>query len=65
MRKLGPFLGSFDYNVVIPGTKRMDINYAKNLGKCLEAEFSASLRSGVVQVAKPTGSRPPSGTKKG
>jgi ribonuclease P protein component len=32
-------LGSYDYNVVIPGTKKISYPYAKKLGQSLREQF--------------------------
>ena len=45
-------LGSFDYNVVVPGNRRMDHIYVRRLAKCLREEFPGLLRRGGVP-AKP------------
>jgi ribonuclease P protein component len=39
-------LGSFDYNVVIPGTRKMAFPYARKLRKCLIEELPKSLLAG-------------------
>lgn len=38
-RRSGLMLGSFDYNVVVPVTKKMVFPYPQRLGKCLENEL--------------------------
>ena len=34
-----PLLGSFDYNVVIPGSKKLNFIYADRLRKCLNEQL--------------------------
>lgn len=41
-----PELGSFDYNVVIPGSKRLAHPFAEKLGACLKTELSQVLKKG-------------------
>ncbi|MGK5089710.1 ribonuclease P protein component [Bdellovibrionota bacterium FG-2] len=46
MRKLAPHLGSFDYNVVIPGGKPMSYLFSKQISVCLADEFKRKLLLG-------------------
>jgi ribonuclease P protein component len=42
-RQMAPFLGGFDYNVVVPKTKKMDHPYPRRLGACLREELPRAL----------------------
>jgi ribonuclease P protein component len=43
IRKLAAQLGSFDYNVVVPQTKKMSHPYPKKLGACIREELGRAL----------------------
>ncbi len=45
-RRLGPVLGPFDYNVVVPSQKKMDHLYAQRLAKCLAEQVPGLLAAG-------------------
>jgi ribonuclease P protein component len=46
MRLLAPSLGGFDYNVVIPGHKKMLHPFPKTLANCLQKELPRALARG-------------------
>ena len=41
----GSKFGSFDYNVVIPGTKKMQFPFDKILGRCLKEQCLYALKN--------------------
>lgn len=43
MRRLGVDLGSYDYNVVIPGHRKLSRPYPERLGLCLKGELGRAL----------------------
>lgn len=45
MRRHALVLGSFDYNVVIPQTKRLEFPFPRKLRVCLERELPHALQS--------------------
>ena len=52
VRRLAEHLGSYDYNVVIPGTKKMIRPYPEQLALCLRSEFSTALPQKAPSLAK-------------
>ena len=44
MRRMGPFLGTYDYNVVVPATKKLSRAYSRDVAACLLGKFAGSLR---------------------
>jgi ribonuclease P protein component len=44
MRQIAELLGAFDYNVVVPQSKKMVRPYPEKLGLCLKNELSRALR---------------------
>lgn len=44
-RILAPILGDFDYNVVVPSTKKLEFPYHRKLGAALRKELPHALRS--------------------
>ncbi len=44
-RLLGPELGAFDYNIVIPGHRKLLFPYPKRLSACLREQFPVLLRA--------------------
>ncbi len=42
-RTQAAILGSFDYNVVVPGSKKMAHPYPRKLGACLRRELAHAL----------------------
>jgi ribonuclease P protein component len=42
-RTRAPLLGAFDYNVVVPGSKKMAHPYELRLAKCLDRELESAL----------------------
>jgi ribonuclease P protein component len=45
IRHLGPKLGSFDYNYVVTGARKLDYSYPRRLRVCLEKELGDALDS--------------------
>lgn len=43
MRTQAPLLGSYDYNVVIPGSKKLARPYIQQLAACLRQELKNAL----------------------
>ncbi len=42
-RNLAPLLGSFDYNVVVPATKKIAFPFHRKMGSCLRKELPDAL----------------------
>jgi ribonuclease P protein component len=49
-RKMAPLLGSYDYNVVVPGTKKMAHPYHRKLGTAIRGELPAKLAAAAEVV---------------
>lgn len=45
LRNLAPILGEFDYNVVIPGTKKMAFPFPRRLGESIRNELPDALQA--------------------
>lgn len=43
MRNLAPLLGDFDYNVVIPATKKLEFPFHRKLGESIRGELPDAL----------------------
>jgi ribonuclease P protein component len=44
-RLLRAVLGSFDYNVVVPGHKKLAFPYPQKLGRCIQSELPRALEN--------------------
>ncbi len=61
MRKLAPLLGSFDYNVVIPGGKPLSYLVSAKTAACLGEEFKQKILLGQHSPARPFTPKPETG----